>query len=129
MYQHDWILDLADRLSDGPDGGPITRRVVGVGIAAVVCLHGLRCCLVQRATTINLAHRGQMSPMFWKEYNGTPAVTFGVLLICVGLFIHFRWYWGNHKRLQYYYEIPTAISIVCFVIAIAVHLWTVWRWT
>ncbi|GAB5514102.1 hypothetical protein [Rhodopirellula baltica] len=129
MYQHDWIIDLADRLSDGPDGGPIARRVVGIGAAAVVCLYGLRCCLVQQATTINLSRGGQMSPMFWREYIGTPAITFGVLLICVGLFIHFRWYWGNHKRLQYYYEIPTAISIIALIVAMAVHLGTVWNWT
>ena len=70
-----------------------------------------------------------MSPEFWKEYNGTPAITFGMLLICVGLFIHFRWYWGNHKRLQYYYEYPTAISIIALIVAMAVHFWTVWNWT
>ncbi|TWT50763.1 hypothetical protein Pla22_35060 [Rubripirellula amarantea] len=123
MLRNDWIIDLTDWLTEPPSGGPFQTWCVGAMLSAVVTVYGLKCCIVQRATTINLARRGSyhLGQDFWFEISGFSAVTFGWLLISVGIFMHFQWFWGNHPRLIPFYEIGKYSAVVSFIFATLAH--------
>ena len=122
MRRDEFLFDLADWLTDPPSGGWGQMWLVGAGISAIVTLYGLSCCFTQRATTLNIGMRSfqSLGRGFWLDINGIHAVTFGIVITCIGLFIHFQWFWGNHKRLFPYHEFGkfgAAIGIVAGMIA------------
>ncbi|MEM9369397.1 MAG: hypothetical protein AAGD07_25755 [Planctomycetota bacterium] len=126
MRRNEYLFDLADWLTDPPSGGPIQMWLVGAGLSALVSLYGLSCCLTQRATTLNITMRGfhPVGRGLWLEITGMHAVTFGLVITCVGLFIHFQWFWGNHKRLFPFHEAAKYCAVFGFVVAIIAHICT-----
>ena len=126
MRRNEYLFDLADWLTDPPSGGPIQMWVVGAGLSALVSLYGISCCLTQRATTLNITMRG-FQPIgrgLWLDISGIHAVTFGLVIMCVGLFIHFQWFWGNHKRLFPFHEVAKYCAALGLVVAILAHAYT-----
>ena len=106
MRHNESLIELADWLTEPPEGGPLQMWSVGAGLAGVVSGYGLICCLTQRATTLNVTMRG-FSPLghgLWRDISGVHAVSFGLVVLCIGLFIHFQWYWGSHERLRAFHE-------------------------
>ena len=65
-----------------------------------------------------------MAHGFWLEITGMHAVTFGLLVTCAGLFIHFQWFWGNHKRLLPFYELAKYAAILGVIISMIAHAFT-----
>lgn len=114
MRRNDTLFNLAQWLTDPPSGGPIQMWFVGVGLSSIVAIYGLSCCLSQRATTINLTNaRFQSLPnTFSMEISGIHAVIYGLLILFVGLFMHFQWFWGLYRPLQRFYEIGKFLSFV-----------------
>lgn len=100
--------------------------VVGAGLSAVVTLYGLSCCLTQQATTLNITMRG-FQPIgrgLWLEITGIDAVTLGSLIICIGLFLHFQWFWGNCSRLIRYHEIAKYFAAFGVIASMVAHIIT-----
>ncbi|WP_442508299.1 hypothetical protein SH528x_007265 [Novipirellula sp. SH528] len=126
MRHNQALFDLADRLTEPPNGGPIQMWSVGAFLSAVVTFFGVSCCITQRATTLNITTRGfrPLGRGLWVDIAGTHAVTFGLLLIGIGLFMHFHWFWGNHKRLFLYHEIPKYAAAVGVIAAMIAHVFT-----
>ncbi len=114
MRRNDGLFDLADWLTDAPSGGPVQKWGVGIALAAITALYGVSCCLSQRATWFSSNRHGYGSWLV--ELTGASAVCVGLLFICVGLFMHFQWFWGSHEKLQRYFEIGKYAS-VCGVVA------------
>lgn len=125
------IFDLADWLTDPPSGGPIQMWFVGAGLSAIVGFYGLSCCFAQRAVTLNITSRGYqpLGPGLLVEITGVHAVTFGLLVACIGLFIHFQWFWGNHKRLLAFYEIGKYAAVMGVVAAMIAHGYVMFAYT
>ena len=126
MQHNESLFDLADWLTDPPSGGPIQMWSVGAALSGVVTLYGLSCCFTQRATTLNITMRGfqPLARGFWLGISGIHAVTFGLLITCIGLFIHFQWFWGNHKRLFRFHEIAKYAAASGVVAAMIAHTFT-----
>jgi len=126
MRRNEYLFDLADWLTDPPSGGPVQMWIVGAFFSALVTLHGASCCITQRATTLNITMRG-FQPLgrgLWLDIAGVHAVTFGLVVVCVGLFIHFQWFWGNHQRLFPYHEFGKYTSALGVLAALLAHLFT-----
>tara|TARA_A100001391_G_scaffold144134_1_gene101881 strand:+ start:219 stop:728 length:510 start_codon:yes stop_codon:yes gene_type:complete len=131
VRRNETLFDIADWLTDPPAGGPIQMWSVGGVFSSVVMLYGLSCCVTQRATTLNITMRGfsSLGRGPWLDINGIHAFTFGLVVTCVGLFIHFQWFWGNHKRLSPYHEFGKYIAAVGVVVAMLAHAFTMIAWT
>ncbi|GAA4465649.1 hypothetical protein [Novipirellula rosea] len=126
MRHNQTLFDLADWLTDPPTGGPIQMWIVGAGLSSIVTFYGISCCLTQHATTLNITTRG-FQPLgrgFWLNITGVHAVTFGMVVVCVGLFIHFQWFWGNHKRLFPFHEFAKYAAALGVVAAMLAHAFT-----
>ena len=54
---------------------------------------------------------------------GTDAVLLGALFICIGLFCHFHFFWGNTERLEYYHHAGKVLSALAFVGVMGVLFW------
>lgn len=124
MQHNQSLFDLADWLTEPPAGGPIQMWTVGAGLASLVSGYGLLCCLTQRATTLSITLRG-FQPIgrgMWVEITGVHAVTLGIVIVCLGLFIHFQWFWGNHKRLYRFHEVCKYATVVALLVAIVGHV-------
>jgi MFS superfamily sulfate permease-like transporter len=126
MRHNESLFDFADWLTEPPAGGPIQMWTVGAVLASVVSGYGLLCCITQRATTLNITMRGfrSLGHGLWLDISGVHAVTFGLLFTCIGLFIHFQWFWGNHKRLFPYHELAKYGAVVGVIVAMIVHVFT-----
>ncbi|TWT56404.1 hypothetical protein CA85_42170 [Allorhodopirellula solitaria] len=126
MRHNETLLDIADWMTDPPTGGPIQMWSVGGILASVVTLYGLSCCLTQRATTLNMTMRGfpSLGRGLWLDITGIHAITFGLVITCVGLFIHFQWFWGNHKRLLPFHEFGKYTAAFGVVAAMLAHVFT-----
>lgn len=126
MRRKEYLFDLADWLTDPPGGGPIQMWGVGAGLSALVSLYGISCCLTQRATTLNITMRGfhPIGRGLWLEISGMHAFTFGLVILCIGLFMHFQWFWGNHKRLFPFHEVAKYCATLGLVVAILAHAYT-----
>ncbi len=131
MRRNETPFDIADWLSDPPSGGPLQMWSVGAILASIVTVYGLSCCLTQRATTLNIATRGfpSLGRGLLMDINGIHAITFGLVITCVGLFIHFQWFWGNHRRLLPYHELGKYIAAIGVVVAMLAHVYTMIAWT
>ncbi|WP_164101401.1 hypothetical protein [Candidatus Laterigemmans baculatus] len=123
MIHHDSVFDFADWLIAPPSGGPLQKWFVGIGLAVLTTGYGLYCCVTRRAITLNLS-RGYRAPdeFLWLELTGIPALTLGLLITCIGLFLHFQWFWGNHRRLVRYHEIGKFAAGVGAVAALLAHV-------
>ncbi|KAA1257467.1 hypothetical protein LF1_53160 [Rubripirellula obstinata] len=126
MRHNETLFDFADWLTDPPSGGPIQMWLAGGLLSAVVTTYGTSCCIAQRATTLNITTRGfpSLGRGLWLEISGIHAVTFGSVITCIGLFIHFQWFWGNHKRMFPFHEFAKYGAALGVVVSIIAHAFT-----
>jgi len=101
-------VDLADSLS-GTASGTMFSRVVGGMIAAVVVGSlGLRACITGHATL--LGSRGSTL-----DLSGPAAVSFGVALLGLALFLHFHFVWTTSELLYRWGDLGKGASLLVFV--------------
>ncbi|MBB3209275.1 hypothetical protein FHS27_005115 [Rhodopirellula rubra] len=126
MRRNETLFDMADWLTDPPTGGPIQMWSVGVILSSIVTGYGVGCCILRRAITLNISQRGfrPLSQGFWLEIAGIHAVTFGLVVVSIGAFMHFQWFWGNHEKLAGYHEIGKYLSVLGLLIASVAHVYT-----
>ncbi|MEL7267016.1 MAG: hypothetical protein AAFP69_19710 [Planctomycetota bacterium] len=58
------------------------------------------------------------------EIFGAHAVSFGLVIVCISLFMHFQWFWGNHKRLYPFHAVFKFCAALGIVVATFAHLYT-----
>lgn len=126
MRRNEYFFDLVEWLTEPPSGGLAQMWGVGGGLSAVFVAYGLYCVLAQHATTLNITMRGiqPLSRGLLIDIYGVQAVSFGLAIICIGLFTHFQWFWGNQKRLVPFYEIAKYGAALGFLAAIVAHVFT-----
>jgi len=92
---------------DAPEQGDVVRFwIVGVGIAVIPALYGVRC-LIRGTTTI--VGRGG-----WATIGGSPGVALAISFLAAGAWLHFHFLWENHERLRPYGELGKLLAIFSF---------------
>lgn len=124
MFQNEPLIDLADAMTDPPEGDNKGQAwVFGVIFAAIPLIYGIVCCVSAHAKVIAIAFRGlpAMGGGLFLDVFGAPAVSLGVFFIFVGCFMHFHYFWGNYPKLANYYEIGKYLSIAGIIAALAAY--------
>lgn len=121
MLDNSSLLETAESLTEPPTGGKLKMWIVGVGFASLPFMYGCWCCFTGHAKTLNITMRG-FQPIqrgFLMDLSGNSALSMGAILVSIGLFIHFQWFWGNHHFLYRWYEIGKYLSVLGVVISSA----------
>src|SRR5665647_1639291 len=124
MSRNQQIFDVAETLTQPPDGDNKAQMwIAGVVFATVPLIYGIVCCATSHAKTINMTLRGfrPIGRGLFLDIYGSSAISFGVFFICLACFMHFQWFWGNHPKLVYYFEIGKYLSVVGIIGALAAH--------
>jgi hypothetical protein len=116
---HGSDMDLADGLAGTPSGS-LFSRIVGGGIAAVVfLLFGLRACMLRHATLPG--RRGARGI----ELSGPAAISFGIALMAVGIFLHFHFVWAPSERLYRWGNVAKAGSLLVVIGGLGYMAWCI----
>jgi hypothetical protein len=99
------LLNAGSALGGEPTGGSFKMWFWGVGIAAIPIVYGTVCLFTGRASILG---RGGESAVF----RGAEAAGLAIGYISVGAFLHFRYFWGLHKKLCEWYQFLAALSIL-----------------
>ena len=106
------MIDPED-LAGPPSGGGEKGWASGVVVASIVGEYGLFCVCTSHAKVPNITLRGiQAPPGLLRAVQGVDAVLVGRILVFIGLFAHFHWFWCNHRWLSRYYEIGKVVALV-----------------
>lgn len=111
-------MDLADSLSGTASGSTFSRIAGGVVAAIIIGFLGMRACITHQATLPG----GRGAKL---ELSGAPAVSFGIALLAVGLFLHFHFVWTTSERLYQWAEIGKGISLVAFIGGVGYMAWRI----
>jgi hypothetical protein len=123
MLHDDQVYDLAADIAGPPQGGKPEGWIYGVIIAGPIAMYGLYCLLVQRAWFLAIGSRfvnnrvPRRGPLL-EEYDGRLAMALGLVMIAVALYLHFRYFWSQSRRLVRYYEIGQLAAILLFIAAL-----------
>ena len=96
-----------DDLEGTPDVGPTTRWLCGVVVAAIPVAYGVSRIVAGEATFHS--RTGTL------HLTGTAAVMLGLVLISVGLFLHFHFFWAPHRVLWRFAELGKILSLLLFL--------------
>lgn len=110
-------IQIAEGLSDSASGSTFSRIGGGVAVPIVLAHYGLKACFTQAATFPG--HRAQSLAL-----SGTPAITFGVALLGIALFLHVHFVWTTSARLFRWAELGKIVSLLVFL---AFFAYTGWR--
>lgn len=104
--------DLIDRLTDPPSDGPVQRWVFGTALPIASLTYGMSWILdPPDVFRLRLPGRyGSTSYLVTSTSVHIP-IALGCLLICIALYMHFHWFWGNHRRLSRWYELLQLLSL------------------
>jgi len=113
MTRHEGLLTFLDWITDPPSGGRSQMWLIGAGLSTLTFVYGLSCVIFQSAHVPRVRVRGLggMNQGLFMEISGNTAVTYGIGIIILALFIHFQWFWGNHPQLSNYYEIGKYLTL------------------
>ena len=99
---------VAESLSYSPSGGRFKMWFLGVGLALIPIVYGIRCLHTGHAT-------------FWGrrgahlDLTGSSAVAMAIAYIAVGVFIHAHWFWGLHPKLEQLSPILKVVAVLVFL--------------
>lgn len=85
--EHRTGFDEAEDLAYSPDGGLVKMWLLGVGLALIPVVYGIRCLFSGHALLL-----GQNDSEL--DATGPTAVALAIAYIAVGIFIHAHWFWG-----------------------------------
>ncbi len=124
MQKNERVTDFADWLTSGPGGGPLWSWGSGIFAAGILVAYGCYVVAAQQGTSLNLPVFGfpQDRGFGLQKVQGATAVSLGIAIACLGLFMHFQWFWGNHRRLSRYFEIGKYAALASAAIATIAHV-------
>jgi hypothetical protein len=105
---HRTAFDDAEDLGNSPSGGPVKMWLLGVCLALMPIIYGIRC-LISGHTY--LPGRGSTGIYL----TGTAAQSLAIAYISVGIFIHFHYFWGLHPHLFRFSQRLKMFSLLCFL--------------
>jgi hypothetical protein len=111
-------VDLADNLSGTASGSTFSQIAGGVVTPIVVGFFGQRTCITNHA--ILSGSNGAKLAL-----SGPAAVSFGIVLLAAGLFLHFHFLWTTSERLYRYAEIGKGVSLTAFVGSLGYMGWRI----
>jgi len=124
MYPHDdQVYDTVADIAGPPQGGKPEGWIYGVILAGPLAVYGLYCLLTQQAWFLAIGSRFANNRVprrgpFLEEYHGRLAMALGLVMIAVALYLHFRFFWSQSRRLVRYYEIGQFSALLCFIAAL-----------
>jgi hypothetical protein len=98
-------VDLAENLSEAASGSMFSRIAGGVIVPVGVGLLGVRACFTGKATLPGL-RRAKL------DLSGPTAVSFGVALLGLALFLHVHFVWTTSERLYRYANLGKGGSLL-----------------
>lgn len=104
---HSNLLDEAAALASPPNGGPLTRWIVGGLVAGVPMVYGMVC--LRRGHTTLFGRRGGA------DLTGEAGLWLAVAYIALGAFVHFHYWWGLSPRLSPFSYAGKLVSLLVFV--------------
>lgn len=107
-YRH--TATEAEDLSYPPNGGRTKMILLGIILPLVIWYFGVHAWITEEATWFG---RGSSDIVV----HGPTAKSLGVAYTSVGLFCHFRWFWGLLPVYRVF-EIGTVLSLLGFLVAI-----------
>jgi len=117
------LVDLIERLTDPPTGGPVARW--GVGVAAAIAILAYSFVWLSRCGhAIRLELPSRYGTATFNDSTGQLPMAFGSALAFVALYLHFRWFWSMTKRLDTYYEPLQMVSLLGVAASV---IWSIWR--
>ncbi len=124
MYPHDdQVYDTIADLAGPPQGGkPEGWLLASFSPDRWPCT-GCYCLLTQQAWFLAIGSRFANNRVprrgpFFEEYHGPLGDGLGLISIAVALYLHFRFFWSQSRRLVRYYEIGQLAAILLFIAAL-----------
>ena len=115
-------LDDMDRLSGTPEPTIWTKYFGGLIVPAVMLGYGIRSCILQHSVLLGGGRfSGRRSVI---ELDGSEAVAMGITWICLGLFLHFHYFWPTLKRLHIFTDIGKIITACGFIASLGYLFWS-----
>lgn len=111
----EFTVRLIEWLADRPSGGRVQQWCAGVIAAAPLFLYGCFGIMFRLLTVPRIPLRGSHQRAGWSELSGSEAISAGVLIAAIGLFMHFQWFWGNHEKLWRYSQLGKLIAMLAFL--------------
>jgi hypothetical protein len=110
-----YTANEAEDLAYPPSGGRVKLVILGILLPLVVAYFGVHAWITEEAIWLG---RGSWDMVV----HGRAAKSLGVAYTSIGLFCHFRWFWG---LLSFYrvFEIGTVISLLCFLGALCLGVY------
>lgn len=115
---HRTALDDAEQLGYEPEGGRLKMWLLGMGLATVPIAYGIHGLCVGQMTLIG-KHRAHL------ELHGAAANALAIAVIAAGVFIHFHWFWGIHKKLFPFSPIGKFLSVAVFIGSFGYMIWKI----
>jgi hypothetical protein len=106
--EHRTVADDADDFGHGPSGGPLKMWLAGMGVAGPIVAYGIACVISGEATLLSRQNSNL-------HVTGEAATMLGIAYTALGLFIHFHYFWGLHRRLWRYSQALKVASLIVFL--------------
>ena len=111
-------VKMAEDLSSAASGSIFSRIAGGVIAPLAVGGYGAYACIVQKATFL-----GRQGTSL--ELTGTAAISFGIALLGLALFLHFHFIWTVSQRLFGVADFCKATSMLIFLGGFGYVLWRI----
>jgi hypothetical protein len=111
-------MQVVEGLTDPPPETPLAKWFAGVVLPGLVMAGGL-CTVLAARVVLPPDSAGVMLEVVKK-----PTVALGVLIVSVGSYFHFHFFWGNVKPLSVWTEGGRILSALVFVVSTVYVLWS-----
>lgn len=109
---------MLDKLTDPPTGGDAQKWIAGAIFPGILLIYSMSCFLYGYATIV-YAKSNRLSftsrPLNFVTINGATMGWYIALVLSIAAYCHFQWYWGNDRKLVYYYEPFRLLALVALV--------------
>ena len=96
------------------------KRILGAVVPLLIAARGLFIAIIKDEISFRTGRWGGTVTLY-----GNDVVLLGILFICVGLYIHFHYFWGNTKSLEEYDHAGKVLSLLACCIVI---FWLLFRY-
>lgn len=107
--QGDYTVQDMDRWSSPPPDTMLAKWFGGI-IAPALILWLASYAIIARTGFIPGRYRARL------DLHGTDAVLLGCALVCLALFLHTHYFWGNSRKLMQLHEAGKAVTLLGFCI-------------
>ncbi len=115
--QGDYVVQDMDRWSSPPPDTLWAKWFGGIVAPALILWPGL-CAIITKTGYLPGRRRSRL------DLHGTDAVLLGGALVCLALFMHTHYFWGNSRRLMQLHEAGKTVTLLGFCVCL---VWLVIR--